>query len=217
MLGGVISIQSMAWPPSDSQRSNGQARQLERLVHPRPQGLKQDSNPGALMALPLSELAAHPSMPATETGQHLSAKLSLFGRVLHCQACQFVGFLDGNLLAGGGTCAGIHNVHQRRTPVGEPCDNRSNPTGVQRPQSGIDSGQCLAALGGQSGVLQVALGDVDRPHRMPRRTDSTAHWLEGFSNYIAGLAVFEGSLARPVQGTRYRSRSKSLPLSRSSQ
>ena len=100
----------MAWPPGDSQRSNGLARQLKRLVHPRPQGVKLDRYPGALMALPLSELASDPSMPATETGQHLSAKLSLFARVLHCQACQFVGFLDGNLLAGGGTCAGIGHL-----------------------------------------------------------------------------------------------------------
>ena len=56
-------------------------------------------------------------MPATETGQHVSAKLSLIGRLLHCQARQFVGFLYGNLLTGGGTCAGIHNVHQRRAPI----------------------------------------------------------------------------------------------------
>ena len=121
----------MAWPPSDSQRSNGLATQLERLVRPRSQGMKLDRYPGALMALPLSELASHPSMPATETGQRLSAKLSLFGRVLHSQTRQFVGFLHGNLLAGGGTCAGIHNVHQRRTPVGEPCDNGGNPASVQ--------------------------------------------------------------------------------------
>ena len=75
MLGGVIPIQSMAWPPSDSQRSNGLARQIKRLMRLRPQGMKLDRYPGALMALPLSELAADPSMPATETGQHLSAKL----------------------------------------------------------------------------------------------------------------------------------------------
>ena len=93
--------------------------------------MKLYSNPGALMALPLSELASHPSMPATETGQHLSAKLSRFGRVLQRQARQFVGFLHGNLLAGGGTCAGIHNVHQRRAPVGEPCNHCGSPAGVQ--------------------------------------------------------------------------------------
>ena len=133
------------------------------------------------------------------------------------QTSQFVGFLHSDLLRGGGSCPWIGHLRQGRTPVGEPCDNSGNPASVQRPQSGIDSGQSPAALGGQSGVLQVALGGVDRAHRMPRRTDRTAHWLEGFSNYIAGLAVFEGSLARPVQGTRYRSLSKSLPLSRSSQ
>ena len=179
--------------------------------------MKLDSYPGALMALPLSELASHPSMPATETGQHLSAKLSLFGRVLHCQACQFVGFLDGNLLAGGGTCAGIGHLHQCGAPVGEPRDNSGDAASVQRPQSGIGGGQRLPALGGQSGVLQIALGGVDRAHRVPGRTDGIADGLAGFLNSIAGLAVFGGSLARPVQGTRYRSRSKSLPLSRSSQ
>ena len=179
--------------------------------------MKLDCNPGALMALPLSELAAHPSMPATETGQHLSAKLSLFGRVLHCQARQFVGFLYGNLLAGGSPCSGIGHLHHGSTPVGEPRDHGGNPTCMERPQSGVDGGQRLPALGGQSGVLQIALGGVDRAHRVPDRTDGIADGLAGFLNSIAGLAVFGGSLARPVQGTRYRSLSKSLPLSRSSQ
>ena len=77
----------MAWSPSDSQRSNGLARQLKRLVRLWPQGMKLDSHPGALMALVLPEFTTHPSMPATETGQRLSAKLPFFGRVLHCQSC----------------------------------------------------------------------------------------------------------------------------------
>ena len=133
------------------------------------------------------------------------------------QTSQLVGFLHSDLLRGSGPCSRIGHLRQCGTPVGEPCDNSGNPASVQRPQSGIDSGQCLAALGGQSGVLQVALGGVDRVHRVLGRTDGIAHGLAGFLKGIAGLAVFEGSLARPVQGTRYRSRSKSLPLSRSSQ
>ena len=156
-------------------------------------------------------------MPATETGQHVSAKLSLIGRLLHCQARQFVGFLYGNLLTGGGTCAGIHNVHQRRAPISKPRDHGCHPAGMERPKSGIGGGQRLPALCYQSSGLQTALGGVDRAHRVPGRTDDIAHGLAGFLNSIAGLAVFGGSLARPVQGTRYRSRSKSLPLSRTSQ
>ena len=133
------------------------------------------------------------------------------------QTSQFVGFLHSDQLRGGGSCPWIGHLRQGRTPVGETCDDSGNPARVDRPQSGVDGGQRLPALCGQSGVLQVPLGGVDRAHCVPGRTDGIAHGLAGFLDYIAGLAVFEGSLARPVQGTRYRSLSKSLPLSRSSQ
>ena len=78
------------------------------------------------------------------------------------QTSQFVGFLHSDLLRDGSSCLWIGHLRQGRTPVGEPCDNSGNPASVQRPQSGIDGGQGLTALGGQTGILQVSLGRMNR-------------------------------------------------------
>ena len=179
--------------------------------------MKLDSKPGALMALLPSELAAHASMLAAEASQHLPTNLALFGGVLQRETRQFVRLFDRDLLTGSGPRTWISHMRQRRAPVSESRHYGGYPASMQQAQAGVDGGQRLPALCCRSSALQIALGGVDRAYRVPGRTDGIAHGLAGFLNSIAGLAVFGGSLARPVQGTRYRSLSKSLPLSRTSQ
>ena len=101
-------------------------------------------------------------MATAKARQHRLPQAPFLAGMFDSQASQFVGFLHGDLLAGGCPCSGIGHLHQGSAPVGEPCDNSGDAASVQRPQSGIDGGQGLTALGGQTGVLQVPLGRVDR-------------------------------------------------------
>lgn len=70
-----------------------------------------------------------------------------------------------------------------------------------------------AALGSMAGRYHLALGGMDAAQCGPRGLERVALGLP----VVCGLSVFEGSLARPFQGSGYRSRPKSLPRSRSSQ
>jgi hypothetical protein len=59
---------------------------------------------------------------------------------------------------------------------------------------------------------------VDRDKRLPHAGQRVALRTGGLDNTpVLGLSIFRGSLARPFQGSRYRSRSQSLPRSRSFQ
>ena len=121
--------------------------------------------------------------------------------------------LGGELSPGSGTRAGIDNASECRPSIGKPRDDERDGAGMTPLKRGIDGIDSLPAHGALYGGEQLQLGRVDRPNRAACGAHSIALRLAGFG----GLPVFEGSLARPVQGSRYWSRSHPLPRSRSFQ
>lgn len=101
--------------------------------------------------------------------------------MLDCEAGQLVGFLQCDLLAGGGTGTGIGHVRQRDAPIREPRHDGRHFAGMQRPQPGVDRSQCLPPLGGQAVTLHLPLGGMDRG-------DGLACEANGIASMLAGLS-----------------------------
>ena len=137
--------------------------------------------------------------------------LSFLGGVFEGEANEFGGFIGGELAGGGGAGAWLHNGRERSAPAGEFGEDERNGAGVSVGQTGIDRLHGLPSCGPLRGGQDFLFGRVDRRDGFPREADGVA--LR--SDVIGGLAGFEGLLARPVQRSRYWSRSKPLPLSRS--
>ena len=133
--------------------------------------------------------------------------------MLQCQPGEFVRFLGGKLSTCGDTCAGIRYGRQSSTPIGKSPDNERDGAGMSTSKGGIDRTNDLPARGTLCSGEQLHLGRMDRRDGAAGGANGVAACLAGFG----GLPVFEGSLARPVQGSRYWSRSQPLPLSRSFQ
>ncbi len=121
-------------------------------------------------------------MPAAESGKHLLSGHPLFGRVLNCKACKFVGLLHSDLLTGCCPCSGVCHVRQRCPAISISRHHGGHPAGMQRPQARIDRGQRLLALGGHRGVLQFALGGVDVADGPASRASSISWTPERFAD-----------------------------------
>ena len=135
----------------------------------------------------------------------------LFGGMLQSEAGEFGSFLGCQLLRGGGARVWLSDSSQRGAPAGEFGDDQGDGAGVTVGQRGIcrlDGLPSCRLLGGRQ---DFEFGGVDRRDGLPRETDGVA----SRSDVISGLAGFGGLLARPVQRSRYWSRSNPLPLSRS--
>ena len=137
--------------------------------------------------------------------------LSFLGGVFEGEANEFGGFIGGELAGGGGAGAWLHNGRERSAPAGEFGEDERNGAGVSVGQTGIDRLHGLPSCGPLRGGQDFLFGRVDRRDGFPREADRVA---EG-ADLLGGLAGFKGLLARPVQRSRYWSRSKPLPLSRS--
>lgn len=178
-------------------------------------------DPGTLMTLPLLKTTPSRAMPASKPGTHLFSRQPHFGGVLDSKPRQFVGLLHGDLLAGRRPGDRVRHASQRMPAVSIARHHGGEAAGMPRIQRRIHGSQCLTPLRRQRRILQIALGGMDvmngpaaRPFRIKRPSERLA---KSILSIVRGLSDFGGFLARPVQGTRYRSRSKSLPLSRSSQ
>ena len=130
------------------------------------------------MTLALLQVAPNSSTLAAEVRQHGFSQPPLLPGMFDSQACQLVGFFQRNLLAGGSPCAGISHLRQRCPPIGKARHYGRDAAGMQRPQSGIDGGQCLPAFGGEAGALQLSLCRMDRDDGPARGTDGVARFSE---------------------------------------
>lgn len=138
--------------------------------------------------------------------------------MLQCQPSQLARLLRAKLLQCRCSRRRIGHLRQRHPAAGKPRDDGRDAACVLRLQSGINSLHRLPPLDQMGRRWQLPLGGMDRreglTHIAPRITLGSG----GLDNAPArGLSFFRGSLARPFQGSRYRSRSQSLPRSRSFQ
>ena len=133
--------------------------------------------------------------------------------MLQCQPGKLGCFLGGQLLSGSSPCTGIDNARECRPAICKPSDNERDKTGMTSLQRGIDGRDGLSADGALYGGEQLQFGCMNRRDGATGGANVVGACLAMFG----GLPVFEGSLARPVQGSRYWSRSHPLPRSRSFQ
>ena len=141
------------------------------------------------------------------------AQYPFLGGMLQCELGELGCFLSGELSTCGVASAGIRNGRQSSTPNSKSPDDERDGAGMAPSKGGIDRANDLPSHGTLCSGEQLQLGRVDRPDRAAGGARSIALQLEGFGD----LSVFWGSLARPVQGSRYWSRSHPLPRSRSFQ
>ncbi len=170
------------------------------------------------MALVLLHTAARRSMGSAETRQNRPPRLSLLGGMLQCQPRQLVRLLRCELPHGRRPRRWIGQLSHTGPPSGKPRDDGRDTARVLRLQPGIDGLHRLPPLGQLRRQLQLPLGGMDRDKRLPHAPQRITLGSGGLDNTsVRGLSFFRGSLARPFQGSRYRSRSQSLPRSRSFQ
>jgi len=170
------------------------------------------------MTLALLQTTAHRPVSSTDARQNRPPCLPLLGGMLQCQPRQLVRLLCAKLPHGRRPRSGIDHLRQCHPPPGKPRDDGCEAARMLRPQRGIDGLHRLPPLGQLARHLQLPLGGVDRDKRLPHAAQRVALGSGGLDNTaVRGLSIFRGSLARPFQGSRYRSRSQSLPRSRSFQ
>lgn len=190
----------------------------ERCTPRRPASRRSWSKPmqlygktATLMPLMLPEQTATRPVLGGHAGQHRLPQASLLGRDLERETRELIGLLVRQAPHSGGTRTRIGDHRQRRLAIGEPADNGRDGAAMTRAQAGIDGGERLGALGALNGGLQLRFSGVDRRNRAASGADR----IGLLCSVICGLAGFGGSLARPFQRSRYRSRPRPLPRSRS--
>jgi len=170
------------------------------------------------MALALQQTTAHRPVSSTDARQHCPPRLPLLGGMLQSQPRQLVRLLRCELPHGRRTRRWIGQLRHTGPPSGKPRDDSRDTARVLRLQPGIDGLHRLPPLSQLARHLQLPLAGVDRDQSLPHAVERITLRSGGLDDTaVRGLSFFRGSLARPFQGSRYRSRSQSLPRSRSFQ
>jgi len=208
-----------AWhpPPGNTCTPFGQPAPPIKVA-PRPPSPQLHRDAGALMTLALLQTAARAPMGSADARKHRPPRLPLLGGMLHCEPCQLVRLLGTELPHGCRPHRRIGHLRQRHPPAGKPRDDGRDAARVLRLQPGTDGLHRLLPLSRLYRRLQLPLGGMDRDESLPHAAQCITRRSGGLDDTpVGGLSFFRGSLARPFQGSRYRSRSQSLPRSRSFQ
>ena len=130
------------------------------------------------MTLALLQVAPNSSMLAAEVRQHGFSQPPLLPGMFDSQAFQLVGFFQRYLPASSCPGTGVSHHGQCRSPIGKSRHDGGDAAGMQRPQSGIDGGQCLAAFYRQTSGLQLSLSGMDRDDGPARGANGVAGFSE---------------------------------------
>lgn len=144
--------------------------------------------------------------------QRRRAQRPLFSRVLQYETRQFLRFLGRDLPQGGCPLILIR-CSDAGPSLGKPRHHGGDNSRVTRRQSGIDRCEDGTKCRSLTGDEQLHLGIVHAGQCAARARPDVG----SIFSYFGGRPVFEDSLAWPVQGVRYWSRSQPLPRSRSFQ
>lgn len=182
-------------------------------ILPGTKNVKLDGHAGALMTLPGLKCTPGGFMCISEGRECRQPLAPPLPAMLKGEAGHLGDLLGVETAGCSGALLRVGDLRQRRMPVGKASGDRCDAALMLAAQHGINGRHGLPAFGNLAGCEKLALGNMHREQGASRGAEHVAIGARG----LDGLPVFEGSLARPFQGSRYWSRSQPLPLSRSFQ